>query len=89
MPERDYPAALRVRCGHAVYDAMVGETVASLLPWDRLGPAAKERYIRAGVRAGKVADHVRLTPGGVMGVRQEVAMALRKWVLRSTPAPGT
>jgi hypothetical protein len=49
MPERDYPATLRVRCGQAAYNAMVGDTVASLLPWDRLGAAAKERYIRAGV----------------------------------------
>ncbi len=49
MPERDYPATLRVHCGKSVYDAMVGESVASLLPWDRLGQVAKERYIRAGV----------------------------------------
>ena len=60
MPEKDYPAALRDRCGEAAYSAIVGKSSSDLWGWDRLGPTAKALYTAAAVAvldAAKEAGH--------------------------------
>ncbi len=64
MSAKDYSASIRVKCGQAAYRAMVGASASNLLPWDRLGVAAKERYIDAAIA---VLDEVKTTSAPAPG----------------------